>query len=121
MKIQRLLAGSILTALIALGACKEKKKDPTPVPTGEKQYFVGMEAGTGTDVLLPVESLTEGVLSPVGKGIEQPAWMTYTTSGNTLVVSGYATDNVLTGYRVINGQLTNIGSLVTELQTYVYG
>lgn len=117
MKFTRILSGAIMAAVITLSACKPEKENPEPTLGG---YFLGIEATSGTDVLVHTENLNDGVISPIGNGVEQPAWMTYLTNGNTLITSGYATDNVLTGYRVIGGTFTNIGSLITELQTYVY-
>ena len=113
--------GFIVLALLLVTGC-EDDNDPLPIigTTGEVQFFLGVEATSGSDVLLPVESLTEGTISPLGTGIEQPAWMSYFNAGNTLITHGYSTDNTITGYRLQNGVLTNIGSLITELGIYNY-
>jgi hypothetical protein len=120
MKIHKLLALWSVAAIITLAACKKDDNNDAD-PKAKEYIYAGVEASTKTDVLVPVTSLTSGTISPIGNGIEQKAWMTYVTNGNTLVTSGYAASNELTGYRVKGGKLTNIGSMITELQTYVYG
>ncbi|WP_456461517.1 DUF4374 domain-containing protein [Reichenbachiella sp.] len=82
------------------------------------QFVLGIEAATGTDILVSVDTITSGTISPVGNGIEQPAWMSYYQIGETLVTTGYNADNVMTGYRLIGDELTSLGSLVTELGIY---
>ncbi len=95
-------------------AC-EKESDPVAAPA---QFVVGMEAATETDVLLSAASLTEGTISPIGQGFEQPAWMLFYQMGNTVVATGYSSDNEMTGYRMQEDGLTAIGSLITELGIY---
>ncbi|WP_422359720.1 DUF4374 domain-containing protein [Reichenbachiella sp.] len=82
------------------------------------QFVLGIEAATGTDIVVAVDTITSGTISPVGEGIEQPVWMSYYQIGKTLVTTGYSSDNTLTGYRIVGEELTNLGSLVTELGIY---
>ncbi len=110
-----------LLALLLTAACSD---DDEPLKiigtTGEVQFVVGMEATSGSDVLLPVDEINSGTISPIGTGIEQPSWMSYFQAGNTLITHGYAADNAITGYRIVDGSLTNIGSFITELGIYNY-
>ena len=84
----------------------------------EGGFLVGIEAATGTDVLVTTDNLMEGVISPVGQGVEQPAWMTFFTAGEYLMLHGYAADNQLTSYTLDDGALITRGPLVTELGLY---
>ncbi|TRX60731.1 DUF4374 domain-containing protein [Fulvivirga sp. M361] len=121
-RITKVLTISCITLFLTciIGCGDDDEQQPFIGTTGDVQFVLGVEATSGADVLLPVNNLMEGIISPLGSGFEQPAWMSYINAGNTLITSGYATDNTLTGYRLVNGTLTNIGSLITELQTYNY-
>ncbi|MCV9386130.1 DUF4374 domain-containing protein [Reichenbachiella ulvae] len=81
-------------------------------------FFVGVEAESGTDVIVGVDDLSTGVISPIGTGVEQPAWMSFYQMGNTMLACGYTSDNLTTGYRMVDTVFTEVGSLVTELGIY---
>lgn len=114
MKKQFLNIAAILSlAVIVLASCSDDNES-----TKSAQFVLGIEAATGTDILVSVDTITSGTISPVGNGIEQPAWMSYYQIGETLVTTGYNADNLMTGYRMVGEELTNLGTLVTELGIY---
>ena len=81
-------------------------------------FAIGLEAATGTDVLLTVDTLDSRAISPVGQGVEQPGWMSFQAMGNIIMAHGDAGDPQTTAYRIVDGQLVNQGSLVTEHGLY---
>ncbi|NLR89853.1 DUF4374 domain-containing protein [Flammeovirga agarivorans] len=111
--IKSILLGS---ALFSFASCEES----STTPTVETSYVVGIEAVSQIDVLLTAESLTEGEISPVGNGIEQPAWMSFYKAGNMVFAGGYSSDNIITAYNLQgeNGGLVSSGQLVTDQGVY---
>lgn len=100
-----------------LAACDGTKEEPVPEPE-LGNFAVAVEAATGTDVLLTVDSLSIPVVSPVGKGIEQPGWMSFQTIGNIIVAHGEAGDHQTTGYAIEKGNFINKGTFITEQGLY---
>ncbi|PIB34780.1 hypothetical protein BFP72_04855 [Reichenbachiella sp. 5M10] len=109
------LAASVLSAAIVLTSCVE---DDGASGSSGAEFIVGIEAESGTDVLVSSDDLSTGTITPIDNGIEQPAWMSFYQVGNTLLACGYSTDNLTTGYRMVNGVLTDVGSFITELGIY---
>ena len=107
------IAASLFLALVILASCSDDNE-----LVEDATFVLGIEAATGTDILVSVDTIASGTISPVGAGIEQPAWMSYYQIGKTLVTTGYNADNIMTGYRMVGEELTNLGSLVTELGIY---
>ncbi|MEL6535623.1 MAG: DUF4374 domain-containing protein [Bacteroidota bacterium] len=106
-------------AILWLSGCDPVTVDPdveSPEETGV--FALGIEAATGTDVLLTVDSLSGQEVSPVGQGIEQPGWMTFLKMGEMIIAHGEAGDNQTTGYTVTEGQLVAQGTFITELGLY---
>ncbi|MBU2913262.1 DUF4374 domain-containing protein [Reichenbachiella agariperforans] len=108
------IAAGILSATIVLTSCLDD--DGGSATTSH--LIVGIEAESGTDILVGADDLMSGTISPVGRGVEQPAWMSFYQVGNTLLASGYTSDNMTTGYRMIDSVLTDVGSFITELGVY---
>ncbi|WP_299320891.1 DUF4374 domain-containing protein [uncultured Maribacter sp.] len=83
-------------------------------------YFVGIEAATDPtiDILTPATSLDEGTISPVGNGIEQPAWMTFFQGENQIIVGGYTSAPEFTSYAMVDGELTEGESFFTSQTVY---
>lgn len=109
-------------AIISLTAisCKEEVK---PTPSVETSYFLGIEAATSpaTDVLTPASSLDSGIVTPIGFGIEQPAWMTFIQGEERILAGGYTSAPEFTSYTLENGQLTKGSSFFTDLTVYAFG
>ncbi|HAA10354.1 MAG TPA: hypothetical protein DCE41_01145, partial [Cytophagales bacterium] len=101
-------------ALGVFAACQ-----PTVEPSADPGNFaLGIEAATGTDVLLTVGELTGQEISPVGQGVEQPGWMSFQAMGDIIIAHGEAGDNQTTAYSITDGQLVTGGTLITELGLY---
>ncbi|UXP32341.1 DUF4374 domain-containing protein [Reichenbachiella agarivorans] len=107
------IAVGILTAAFTLTSCQEDEGGST-----QSQFLVGIEAESDTDVIVGADDFSTGIISPLGQGVEQPAWMSFYQIGNTFVATGYSSDNMVTGYRMVDGVLTDVGSLITELNIY---
>ncbi|MBB6463633.1 DUF4374 domain-containing protein [Flammeovirga kamogawensis] len=105
----------LLSSFSLFVSCDETTSTVTQ-PSVETGFVVGIEAATGTDILLTVDTITSGTISPVNQGIEQPAWMSFYAAGNMILASGYTSDNILTGYEFAgeNTQLVATGQLVTD-------
>jgi hypothetical protein len=77
-----------------LSACLlEDKKEEELTERGPYVLMVTSSGENATDYLMTAKSLTEGVISPRGRGIEQVAWR-YTFTGHGMFHSiGYYNDN----------------------------
>ncbi|WP_053405405.1 DUF4374 domain-containing protein [Persicobacter sp. CCB-QB2] len=111
-----LLSVLSLTAVL-LWSCES---DETATPDlKEAQFVVAVEAATGTDVLLTVDDLTTGEISPMGQGVEQPAWMTFFSGGDQIIATGYTSDNISTAYNLgADGNLLTGETLITDQGIY---
>ncbi|MTI21580.1 DUF4374 domain-containing protein [Fulvivirga sp. RKSG066] len=107
----------LISAAMLFVACSDD--EPTIAQT---DYFVGVEAATdpATDVLTPATSLDEGIVSPVGNGFEQPAWMSFLQGKDKIIVTGYTSAPEFVSYEHVEGQLTKGQSFFTDLGTYAY-
>ena len=92
------------------------------VSGGVKTLVLGLEStgDTPVDVLVHAEELTSEI-STIDNGVVQDAWSTFLQVGNTVLSTGYSTDNQLVGYRVVDGELTDIGRLFTDKGLYAFG
>ena len=93
-----------------------------PPSTIKTQFFIGVEAATdpATEIITPADNLTDGEVSPVDNGIQQPAWMSYFTSGNRIISGGYTSAPEFTSYELENGVLTEKESFFTDLGVYAH-
>ncbi|MEM6736165.1 MAG: DUF4374 domain-containing protein [Bacteroidota bacterium] len=114
-KIIRLFYSLLLTVFGAamLWSCSDD--DPIDV-AAEASYFVGIEAATdpATDVLSSAISVTEGTISPVNNGFEQPAWMTFLQGPDQIITAGFTSAPEFTSYELENGVLVKGESFFTN-------
>ncbi|NME67954.1 DUF4374 domain-containing protein [Flammeovirga aprica] len=129
MKKQFLTLLLLSFSLISFYSCEETKEVATILdPDGKdsvetveiNKFVLGIEAEGAQDVLLTTETLTDGEVSPIGNGFEQPAWMSFFKAGNMIIAAGYTSDNIFTGYALSdqNGELENKGQLITDQGVY---
>ncbi|MBD0402272.1 DUF4374 domain-containing protein [Flammeovirga sp. EKP202] len=106
-------------SLFSFISCDESSNDTT-TPAGEQKFVLGIEAEGGQDVLLTADTINQGEISPIGNGLEQPAWMSFFKAGNMVIAAGYTSDNIFTGYSLSGegGQLVNQGQLITDQGVY---
>ncbi|MEM6633842.1 MAG: DUF4374 domain-containing protein [Bacteroidota bacterium] len=126
MKLKYFILPIICLALLMV-ACEDDEEvtptpDPDPEPLVETFYFLGIEAATDptTDVLSTTTSLTEGTVSPINNGFEQPAWMTFMQGPDQIIVGGYTSAPEFTSYELDNGELVKGSSFFVDLTPYAF-
>ncbi len=84
------------------------------------QYFTGVEAATDptTDVLVPVVSLEDNIISPAGVGFEQPAWTTFIQGVDQIFATAYTSAPEYVSYSVVDSVLVKGESFFTDLGMY---
>ncbi len=111
----------LTTSVLLMLSCEKNDSDPTPKePTGTIQYYIGIEAATdpATEVLSTAISLTEGVITPVKNGFEQPTWMDYIQLKDKIIASGYTSAPEFTSYYLVDGILTKGESFFTDMGVF---
>lgn len=110
------------TTVLFATACEKETDGVEPVDGSEAQFFLGIEAATdpATDVLSPAGSLTEGTISPVNNGFEQPAWMSFFQGVDQIIATGYTSAPEFTSYELVDGRLTRGESFFTDLGIYAH-
>ncbi|KXX71108.1 DUF4374 domain-containing protein [Flammeovirga sp. SJP92] len=105
-------------SLFSFFSCEESSNTTTPAE--EQKFVLGIEAEGGQDVLLTADTIFQGEISPIGNGLEQPAWMSFFKAGDMIIAAGYTSDNIFTGYSLSGeeGQLINEGQLITDQGVY---
>jgi hypothetical protein len=119
-KIKSLIFGSL--ALIGTSFLMSCNDDQINADKNETGYYVGIEAATdpATDVLSVAKSLTEGQISPVNNGYEQPGWMTFLQGEDQIIVTGYTSAPEFISYEIVNGELVKGESFFIDETPYAY-
>lgn len=100
-----------LLSLTTFNSCKNNDDAPSASSGAYALAFRAQGSSTSTaDFILQTNSLMDGKISAVGKGIEQPGWCYYMESGKSLFSINYG-DEGTTAYQMNgNGQLVEKGS-----------
>ncbi|MGF7138699.1 DUF4374 domain-containing protein [Roseimarinus sediminis] len=106
---------ALLSFSLLFTACSEDVPEPESNTAG---YVLALRSlGTNNetaDYLLTAESLSEGEISAVGRGVEQQGWRYYTAAANKFFSVGYG-DNNLIGYELDEeGVFNEAGKMVFE-------
>lgn len=112
--INKTLTKGLILALAcaALGACK-KKDEAAPATGVASPYVLSLRApgnDGSTDYVLQTNSLMDGEISAVGKGIEQPGWCYYMQSNNSYFSINYGDEGTRAYGLNSAGGLSDIGS-----------
>lgn len=103
-KINATLAATLVaTSLVTFTACdKDDDGGPDEGIGGNSSYVIAITAdgssSEATDYILQSGDLTAGLITPVGKGIEQKSYRMYEVVGKTLLSITYQGTNIVPGY-----------------------
>ncbi|NQX80708.1 MAG: DUF4374 domain-containing protein [Flavobacteriaceae bacterium] len=111
----------LLTAAAVLTlSCDDDTATSSDILSEGTQYFIGIEAATdpAVEILSTAESLSEGLISPVGNGFEQPAWMSYYQLKNQIITTGYTSAPEFISYSIVDEVLTKGESFFTDMAIF---
>lgn len=108
----------ILLILSGLMFSSCEKNEDLEVKDQDSNYLVHLRVGSSgetADYILKTNSITSGVISSKGKGVEQIGWRYSVNTSKTLLSIGYYDDNNAIGYGIDNsGQLFEKGKFTFE-------
>lgn len=122
MNLRKLKVAAFVATMFIAFSCDNEDgiEGGSPDPDKTAYYFAAIESGSdpATEVIANADSFSEGEISPVDNGIQQPTWMAYYNNGNRIISAGYTTAPQFTSYEIINGELAEVEKVFVDLGVY---
>lgn len=94
-----------------------------PTPTGKTAFAVAIRTSgeEAADVVVGIDDLMSGEISPVGRGFEQGGWRYFYDVNNTIISTGYGAHKTCVGYHMHDGALVEKGKFAYSLSLDNFG